>query len=79
MSKSLDPKLNAPVHRLRALVPARAGAQHPLYRRREIRRRRAGPTGCSDEIAFAQRGDKAVAAEEFQVWKLAVNPDRPPS
>ena len=29
-----------------------------------------------DEIAFAQRGDKRVAAEEFQVWKLAVKPDR---
>jgi hypothetical protein len=26
-----------------------------------------------DEIALAQRGEKAVAAEEFQVWKLAVN------
>lgn len=29
-----------------------------------------------DEIAFAQRAQKAVAAEEFQVWKLAVKPDR---
>lgn len=29
-----------------------------------------------DEIAFAQRGDKRVAAEEFQVWKLTVQPDR---
>jgi hypothetical protein len=29
-----------------------------------------------DEIAFAQRARKAVAAEEFQVWKLTVNPDR---
>lgn len=29
-----------------------------------------------DEIAFAQRGDKAVAAEEFQVWTLTVKPDR---
>jgi len=28
-----------------------------------------------DEIAFAQRAEKAVAAEEFQVWKLAVKPD----
>jgi hypothetical protein len=26
-----------------------------------------------DEIALAQRGEKAVAAEEFQVWKLTVN------
>ena len=28
-----------------------------------------------DEIALAQRGVKAVAAEEFQVWKLAVKPN----
>ena len=28
-----------------------------------------------DEIAFAQRYEKAVAGEEFQVWKLAVKPD----
>ena len=26
-----------------------------------------------DEIALAQRYDKRVAAEEFQVWKLTVN------
>jgi hypothetical protein len=29
-----------------------------------------------DEIAFAQRGDKAVAAEAFQFWKLTVKPDQ---
>jgi hypothetical protein len=29
-----------------------------------------------DEIALSQRGEKAVAAEEFQVWKLTVNSDR---
>jgi hypothetical protein len=29
-----------------------------------------------DEIAFAQKGEKAVAAEEFQVWTLKVNADR---
>jgi hypothetical protein len=28
-----------------------------------------------DEIAFAQRGERAVAAEEFQVWKLTVKDD----
>jgi len=28
-----------------------------------------------DEIALAQRFEKAVAAEEFQVWKLAVKDD----
>ncbi|WP_084572691.1 DUF6876 family protein [Methylocapsa aurea] len=28
-----------------------------------------------DEIAFAQRFDKLIAAEEFQSWKLTVNLD----
>src|ERR1700687_1067832 len=28
-----------------------------------------------DEIAFAQRFQKKIAAEEFQVWKLSVKPD----
>jgi len=28
-----------------------------------------------DEIALAQRYEKAIAGEEFQVWKLAVKPD----
>ena len=28
-----------------------------------------------DEIALAQRGNSRVAAQEFQVWKLAVKPD----
>jgi hypothetical protein len=29
-----------------------------------------------DEIAFAQKGNKRVAAEPFQVWKLQVKADR---
>jgi len=29
-----------------------------------------------DEIAIIQPYNKAVAAEEFQVWKLSVRPDR---
>ena len=29
-----------------------------------------------DAIAIAQRFEKSVAAEEFQVWKLKVNDDR---
>ena len=29
-----------------------------------------------DEIAFIQRHDARLAAEEFQVWKLTVCPDR---
>jgi hypothetical protein len=35
----------------------------------------AGAYWLLDEIALAQRFDKKVAAEEFQVWKLNVNPD----
>jgi hypothetical protein len=35
----------------------------------------AGAYWLLDEIALAQRFEKAVAAEEFQVWKLAVNAD----
>jgi len=37
---------------------------------------KAGAYWLLDEIAFAQRGEKAVAAEEFQVWKLTVDLDR---
>jgi hypothetical protein len=37
---------------------------------------KAGAYWLLDEIAFAQRGEKAVAAEEFQVWTLTVKPDR---
>jgi hypothetical protein len=29
-----------------------------------------------DEIVFAQKGQPAVAAEGFQVWKLTVNADK---
>jgi hypothetical protein len=36
---------------------------------------RAGAYLLLDEIALAQRFDKKAAAEEFQVWKLAVNAD----
>jgi hypothetical protein len=35
----------------------------------------AGAYWLLDEIAIAQRFDKTVAAQEFQVWKLAVNAD----
>jgi hypothetical protein len=34
---------------------------------------KAGAYWLLDEIAFAQRGEKSVAAEEFQVWKLTVD------
>ena len=35
----------------------------------------AGAYWLLDEIALAQRFVKAVAAEEFQAWKLTVKPD----
>jgi hypothetical protein len=35
----------------------------------------AGAYWLIDEIAFAQRFDKLLAAEEFQLRKLSVNPD----
>jgi hypothetical protein len=36
----------------------------------------AGAYWLLDEIAIIQPYDKRVAAEEFQVWKLTVRPDR---
>ena len=36
----------------------------------------AGAYWLLDDIAFAQRGDKRVAAEAFQLWTLRVHPDR---
>ena len=36
---------------------------------------RAGAYWLLDEIALTQLYDKRVKAEEFQVWKLNVNPD----
>jgi hypothetical protein len=36
----------------------------------------AGAYWLLDEIALAQKAEKAVAAEEFQVWTLTVNADR---
>jgi hypothetical protein len=35
----------------------------------------AGAYWLLDEIAFAQKGEPAVTAEEFQLWKLTVKPD----
>jgi hypothetical protein len=37
---------------------------------------RAGAYWLLDEVALIQPYDKRVAAEEFQVWKLMVRPDR---
>jgi hypothetical protein len=39
------------------------------------RRHTGGAYWLIDEIALAQRHVKRVAAEEFQLWKLAVKPD----
>ena len=35
----------------------------------------AGAYWLLDEIAFAQQGNKQVAAQAFQLWKLTVRPD----
>ena len=35
----------------------------------------AGAYWLLDEIAFAQKGNKQVAAEAFQLWKLNLRPD----
>jgi len=35
----------------------------------------AGAYWLLDEIAFAQKGNKKVATQAFQLWKLAVRPD----
>ncbi|VFU10936.1 DUF6876 family protein [Methylocella tundrae] len=35
----------------------------------------AGAYWLNDEIALTQRFDKRIAAEEFQLWRLTVNPD----
>lgn len=37
---------------------------------------KAGAYWLLDEIALAQRYEQPVAAEEFQLWKLSVRPDR---
>lgn len=37
---------------------------------------RAGAYWLLDEIALAQRGDRRIAAEEFQTWRLSVAADR---
>ena len=42
----------------------------------ESLRRHSGAYWLLDEIAIIQPYNKTVAAEEFQVWKLAVRPDR---
>jgi hypothetical protein len=47
------------------MVPARDRAGCAKYVAEQ-----AGAYWLLDEIAFAQRGDKNVAGEEFQLWKL---------
>jgi hypothetical protein len=57
------------------MASPRPGAKHPLHRWREIRRRKGWRLWLLDEIALAQRFEKSVAAEEFQLRKLTVKPD----
>ncbi len=55
-------------HGLNRKVLYTDGAQHVAER--------GGAYWLLDEIALIQPYDKAVAAEEFQVWKLSVRPNR---
>ena len=49
---------------------------HPLHGRREIRCRQGGAYWLLDEIAFAQRGEKASPPRNFRCGRLKVNADR---
>jgi hypothetical protein len=64
------------VHRQRKLVSARDQSQRSLHRRAHHVAEHGGAYWLLDEIAIIQPYNKAVAAEEFQVWKLAVRPAR---
>jgi len=51
--------------------------RHVLYTEgAQLVAERGGAYWLLDEIALIQPYNKAVAAEEFQVWKLTVRPDR---
>lgn len=54
-------------HQLNRKVLYTEGAQHVAEH--------GGAYWLLDEIALAQHGIKAVAAQEFQVWTLKVRPD----
>jgi len=76
-TKTLSKSDLAPVQGERELYWARDQPQCSLHRRRALRREHGGAHWLLDEIAIIQPYNKAVAAEEFQVWKLAyVRPKR---
>ena len=64
------------IHRLRNLVPARLNRNVLFTDGAKYLADQAGAYWLLDEIALIQPYDSRVAAEEFQVWKLAVNTDR---
>jgi hypothetical protein len=75
MTKSLDP------HILRQFTGSEHWYRHGLVRSilftdgAKYVADQAGAYWLLDEIALAQRGEKAVAAEEFQAWTLTVKAD----
>jgi hypothetical protein len=64
------------IHRHRTVVPA--FHQSKLFSTPKARNMSpsTGAYWLLDEIALIQPYDKNVAAEEFQVWKLTVRPDK---
>ena len=72
MSKTLSPL------DLRQFTGSEHWYRHPMVRQvlftdgAKFVADQAGAYWLLDEIAFAQRSEIAVTAEEFQVWKLAV-------
>jgi hypothetical protein len=66
----------APVHRDRAVAPPRARAGRAVHGWAKYVADQAGAYWLLDEIALAERYEKTVAGEEFQLWKLTVNADR---
>jgi len=56
-------------------LPSIPGFVRSAYVRLCVDSQRSVTSGLLDEIALAQRFVKAVAAEEFQAWKLTVKPD----
>jgi hypothetical protein len=79
---NVPPQVCAPAHTTKAnwIVDVRPSCQLEKGNRSvaplTLRHRRCGAFWLLDEIAIIQPYNKAVAAEEFQVWKLAVRPDQ---
>ena len=76
MTKTFDPTI------LRQFTGTEQWYRHPLVRQvlftdgAKYIADNAGAYWLLDEIAFAQKGEPAVAAESFQFWKLRVMPNQ---